>query len=94
MTNLETNLLKVLTHEAICFCSRVVRLFPALLAQMHTALIRPSYGTFLNGFAKKALAGPYGLYDKRAYLRLCQHESIYKGKQMPVSIVCKQSLDN
>ena len=54
MTNLETNLLKVLTHEAICFCSRVVRLFPALLAQMHTALIRPSYGTFPQWFCKES----------------------------------------
>ena len=27
--------------------------------------VRPSYRTFVNGFAKKALAGPYGSYDKR-----------------------------
>ena len=25
--------------------------------------VRPSYGTFVNAFAKKALAGPYGSYD-------------------------------
>ena len=29
--------------------------------------VRPSYGTFINGFAKKALAGPYGLYDNTFY---------------------------
>ena len=64
MTNLETNLFEVLTREAVRFCSRaVVRLFPAPLAQM----LRPSYGTFINGFAKKALAGPYGSYDKTDY---------------------------
>ena len=63
MTNLETNLLEVLTREAVRFCSRAVRLFPAPLAQMSTAL-RQTYGTFINGFAKKALAGPYGSYDK------------------------------
>ena len=40
MTNLETNFLKVLTREAVRFCSRAVRLFPAALAQMRTALIR------------------------------------------------------
>ena len=40
MTNLETNLLKVLTREAARFCSRAARLFPAPLAQMRTALIR------------------------------------------------------
>ena len=29
--------------------------------------VRPSYGTFINGFAKKAPAGPYGSYDKTEY---------------------------
>ena len=52
MTNLETNLLEVLTREAVRFCSRAVRLFPAPLAQMRT--------TFIKGFAKKALAGRTG----------------------------------
>ena len=27
--------------------------------------LRPSYGDFLNSFAMKARAGPYGSYDKR-----------------------------
>ena len=54
-----TNLLKVLTREAVRFCSRAVRLFAAPLAQMRTV----SYGTFINGFAKKAFTGPYGSYD-------------------------------
>ena len=31
MTNLETNLLEVVTRKAVRFCSRAVRLFPALL---------------------------------------------------------------
>ena len=42
-------------REAVRFCSRAVRLFPAPLAQMRTASIRD--------FAKKALARPYGSYD-------------------------------
>ena len=25
--------------------------------------VRPSYGALINGFAKNALAGPYGSYD-------------------------------
>ena len=33
--------------------------FSAPRAQMRT-----SYGTFISGFAKKRLAGPYGSYDK------------------------------
>ena len=57
MTNLETNFLEFLTHEAVRFCSRAVRIFPAFLAQMRTALIR-------DFLAKKALAGPYGSYEK------------------------------
>ena len=44
MTNLETNLLEVLTREAVRFCSRAVRLFPAPLAQMRTALIQDRTG--------------------------------------------------
>ena len=39
MTNLETNLPEVLTREAVCFCSRAIRLFSAPLAQMRTTLI-------------------------------------------------------
>ena len=64
MTNLETNLLEVLTHEAIRFCGRAIWLFPAPSCKC----IRPLYGTFINGFAKKALAGVYGLYDKVRYV--------------------------
>ena len=30
--------------------------------------IWPSHGTFINGFAKKAFAGPYGSNDKLQYL--------------------------
>ena len=52
MTNLEINFLEVLTREAVRICSRGVRLFP-------DKCVRPSYGIFINGFAKKALAGPH-----------------------------------
>ena len=38
MTNLETNFLEVLRLEAVRFCSRAERLFPAQLTQMRTAL--------------------------------------------------------
>ena len=40
--------------------SRDGRLFPARLPPSSTALI----GGFLNSFAMKARAGPYGSYDK------------------------------
>ena len=59
MTNLETNLLEVLTREAVRLCSRAVRLSGPTRANAYG----PLYGTFMNGFAKKALAGPYGSYD-------------------------------
>ena len=49
MTNLETHLLEVLTREAVGIRSRDVRLFPAPLVQMRTAL-----GDFINGFQKSA----------------------------------------
>ena len=40
MTNLETNLLEVLTRETVRFCSRAVRLFPAPNAYgPHTGLL-------------------------------------------------------
>ena len=52
MSNLETNLLEVLTHGAVW-------LLPALLAQT----VWLSYGTFIDGFVKNVLAGPYGSYD-------------------------------
>ena len=52
MTNLETNLLEVLTREAV----------RPRLHKMHTAL-----KTFMNGFAKKVLTGPYGSYDNSPY---------------------------
>ena len=29
--------------------------------------VRPSYGDFLNSFAMKARAGPYGSYDNEIY---------------------------
>ena len=63
MTNLETNLLEVLTRKAVRFYSRAVELFPARSRKC----VRPSYGTLINGFAKKALAVPYGSYDNRLY---------------------------
>ena len=56
MTNLETNLFEVLTREAVRFCSRaVVRLFPAPLAQMRTALIRDFHQWFCKESARRAV---------------------------------------
>ena len=40
MTNLGTNFREVKICKAVRFCSRAVRLFPALLAQMRIALIQ------------------------------------------------------
>ena len=64
MTNLETTLLEILTRGAIRFCSWAAQLFQALLTQMCTAL----YGTFISGFAKKGLTGPYWSYDNNTSL--------------------------
>ena len=55
MTNLETNLLEVLTREAVRFCSRAVRLFPALLVQMRTVLIRDFHHWFCKESARRAV---------------------------------------
>ena len=46
MTNLQTNLLEVLTREAVRYCSRAVRLPSAPLAQMRTAFIRDFHQWF------------------------------------------------
>ena len=54
MTNLETNLLEVLTHETVRFCSRAEQLFPAPLAQMRTALIRDFHQWFCKESACRA----------------------------------------
>ena len=64
MTNLETNLPEVLTREAVRFCSRAVRRFSG---PARANAYGPHSGLSINGFAKKALAGPYGLYDKVNY---------------------------
>ena len=55
MTDLETNLLEVLTREAVRFCVRAVRLFPALLAQMRMALIRDFHQCFCKESARRAV---------------------------------------
>ena len=55
MTNLEPNLLEVLTREAVRFCSRVVRLFPATLLQVRTALIRDFHQWFCKESARRAV---------------------------------------
>ena len=65
MTNLETNLLENLTREAVRLCSGPYGFF----WPRSRKCVRPSYGTFINGFAKKAFAGPYGSYDKKLYYR-------------------------
>ena len=66
MTNLETNLLENLTSEAVRFCRRAARLFPAPLAQMRTALIRD----FHKWFCKESARRPYGSYDKISYCKI------------------------
>ena len=55
MTNLEANLLEVLTREAVRFCSRAVRLSPAPLAQMRTALIQDFHQWFCKESARRAV---------------------------------------
>ena len=55
MTNLETNFLEVLTREAVRFCSRAVRLFPAPFAQMRTALVRDFHQRFCKEGARRAV---------------------------------------
>ena len=55
MTNLETNLLKVLTRKAVRFSSRAVRLFLAPLAQMRTALIQDFHQWFCKESARRAV---------------------------------------
>ena len=64
MTNLETNFLEVLTRKAVGFCSFVVGPY-GFFRPRSRKCVWPSYGTFVNGFAKKALAGPYGSYDNK-----------------------------
>ena len=64
MTNLETSLLEVLSRKAARFCSRAVRLFSG---PARANVYGPHTGLSSNGFAKKALTGPYGSDDKRDY---------------------------
>ena len=86
MTNLETNLLEVLTREAVGFCSRTVRLFPTPLAQMRTALIRDFHQWFCKESARRAVrrilkfsgaeggggGGGGGLVPYISYIGLCR----------------------
>ena len=55
MTNLVTNFLEVLTREAVRFCGRAVRLFPAPLGQMRTALTRDFHQGFCKESARRAV---------------------------------------
>ena len=75
MTNLETRFLEVLTREAVRFCSRVEWSY-GFLQPRSRKCVRPPYGTFINDFARKALAAPHGLYDKMYFDHL--HEQIEK----------------
>ena len=47
--------------------------FPALLRHR----VRPSYGTFINGFAKKKLVVPYGSYDKICSFMICVMKQLF-----------------
>ena len=40
--------------------------------------VRPSYGDFLNSFAMKVRAGPYGSYDKKGLPQQDTKKQIYK----------------
>ena len=53
-----TKLFQLNYRRAVRNAHRAGRLFPARLRHR----VRPSYGTFINGFAKKKLAGPYANY--------------------------------
>ena len=56
MTNLETNFsLEVLTRKAVRFCCRAVRLIPAPLAQMLTALKRDFRQWFCKERARRTV---------------------------------------
>ena len=56
MTYFTTKLLKILTHKAICFCSRAIRLFTTLLHKcMGTALIQDFHQWFYKEKAHKAM---------------------------------------
>ena len=55
MTNLKTNLLKVLTREAVRFCRRAVQLFLVPLTQMRTAPIRDFHQWFGKESARRAV---------------------------------------
>ena len=63
-----TKLFQLNYRRAVRNARRAGRLFPARLRHR----VRPSHGTFFNGFAKKKLAGPYGSYDKAKYLPVQQ----------------------
>ena len=49
--------------EAVGFCSRPYGFFRPCSRKC----VRPSYGTIIDGFAKKVPAGPYWSYDKHYY---------------------------
>ena len=66
MTNFETNFLEVLTREAVRFCNRAVRLFPAPLAQMRTALIRDFHEWFCKESARRAVLVIFNSYSAKA----------------------------
>ena len=55
MTTLEANFLEVLTREAVRFCNRAVRLFPAPLPSMRTALILNFQQWFCKESARRAV---------------------------------------
>ena len=51
-------------QQQSCFSSLLARAIDKIHA-------RPSYGDFLNSFAMKARAGPYGSYNNTFYFTLC-----------------------
>ena len=59
-----TKLFQLNYRRAVRNARRAGRLFPARLHHR----VRPPYGTFINGFTKKKLAGPYGSHDNANYV--------------------------
>ena len=78
-----TKLFQLNCRRAVRNARRTGRLFPARLRHR----VRPSYGTFINGFAKKKLAGPYGSYDKTKYFTKLNRNIAKTEKKMFIFVV-------
>ena len=73
MINLGTNVLEGFTRKTVRFVVGPYGFF----RHCSRKCVRPLYGTFIDGFAKKALTGPYRSYDNTYHLRLKNFGFIY-----------------